>query len=351
MAEPPERPKPAHQRRPRYRGTHPRQFGEKYKELSPEKYPDIIAHLRERGHTPAGQHVPVLVEETLASLNPQPGERGVDATLGWGGHAQRFLERLSPGGQLLALDVDPIELPKTEARLRRLGFAEDALIVRRTNFAAVRAAIDEVGWHDGVDFLFADLGMSSMQIDDPARGFSFKVEGPLDMRMNPRRGRSAAQWLDRASADALSAALVANSDEPHAKVIADALLARRGALATTHALAAAVREALAGRASNEEAELAIRRVFQALRIEVNDELGALDALLRQLPGCLRPGGRAAVLTFHSGEDRRVKQAFLAGRRAGFYTCLPQEVVRASPAERRANPRASAAKLRATRRPS
>jgi 16S rRNA (cytosine1402-N4)-methyltransferase len=345
MTNPPEDPKPAHRRRPRYRGTHPRSFGEKYKELAPEKYPEIIAHLRERGQTPAGQHVPVLVDEVMTALALKPGDRGVDATLGWGGHAQRILEQLSPGGQLLALDADPIELPRTEARLRRLGFADEALLVRRTNFAGVRRAIDEVGWHDGVDFVFADLGVSSMQIDDPSRGFSFKVDGPFDMRMNPNRGLSAAQWLERASADTLAAALGDDADEPHARQIADALVARRGELRTTHALADAVREALDGRVPAEDANLAVRRVFQALRIEVNDELGALDALLRQLPGCLRPGGRAALVTFHSGEDRRVKRAFEDGARAGVWAQVSREVVRASPAEQRANPRATSAKLR------
>jgi 16S rRNA (cytosine1402-N4)-methyltransferase len=341
----PEDLKPPHRRRPRYRGTHPRRFDEKYKELAPEKYPEIIAHLRERGHTPAGQHVPVLVEEALAALAVQPGRRGVDATLGGGGHAQRILERLSPGGRLLALDADPIELPRAEARLRGLGFGADALIVRRTNFAGVRAAIDEAGWHDGVDFVFADLGVSSMQIDDPARGFSFKLDGPLDMRMNPKRGVSAAQWLEQASAATLTAAL-SDSDEVHATRIADALIARRGTLTTTRALADAVREALDGGVPLEETDLSVRRVFQALRIVANDELGALDALLRQLPWCLRPGGRAAVITFHSGEDRRVKSAFDEGRRAGAYAWVSPQVVRASPAEQRANPRAKPAKLRA-----
>jgi 16S rRNA (cytosine1402-N4)-methyltransferase len=341
----PEDLKPPHRRRPRYRGTHPRRFDEKYKELAPEKYPEIIAHLRERGHTPAGQHVPVLVEEALAALAVQPGRRGVDATLGGGGHAQRILERLSPGGRLLALDADPIELPRAEARLRGLGFGADALIVRRTNFAGVRAAIDEAGWHDGVDFVFADLGVSSMQIDDPARGFSFKLDGPLDMRMNPKRGVSAAQWLEQASAATLTAAL-SDSDEVHATRIADALIARRGTLTTTRALADAVREALDGGVPLEETDLSVRRVFQALRIVANDELGALDALLRQLPWCLRPGGRAAVITFHSGEDRRVKSAFDEGRRAGAYAWVSPQVIRASPAEQRANPRAKPAKLRA-----
>jgi 16S rRNA (cytosine1402-N4)-methyltransferase len=349
MTEPPEDPKPVHRRRPRYRGTHPRHFGEKYKELAPDRYPEITAHLRARGRTPAGQHVPVLVEEVLAALVPRPGERGVDATLGWGGHAQRILEQLPPGGRLLALDTDPIELPKTAARLRGLGLEDGALIVRRTNFAGVRAAIDGLGWHEGIDFLFADLGVSSMQIDDPARGFSFKVDGPLDMRMNPQRGLSAAQWLERASAERLTEVLIDDSDEPHARHIATALVARRGALTTTGALAGAVRDALEGRVPAEEADLAVRRVFQALRIEVNDEFGALDALLRQLPGCLRSGGRAALITFHSGEDRRVKKAFEDGGRAGLYTLVSQEIVRASPVEQRANPRAKSAKLRSARR--
>ena len=340
--------KPAHQRRPRYGGTHPRRFSDKYKELAPEKYPEIVAHLRDRGQTPAGQHVPAMVDEVLAALAPKPGERGVDATLGWGGHAQRLLERLAPGGRLLALDTDPIELPKTDARLRRLGFDESSLVVRRSNFAGVRAAIDAVGWQDGADFIFADLGVSSMQIDDPARGFSFKIDGPLDMRMNPTRGLSAAQWLGRASVEAMASAFT-ESDEPHAQQIAEALVARRGALTTTRALADAVRGALDRRTSDTDVERAVRRVFQALRIEVNDEFGALTALLRELPACLRPGGRVAILTFHSGEDRRVKKAFAEGERTGTYAHVSEEVVRATPTECRSNPRATAAMLRSARR--
>ena len=341
---PPDDPPPVHKRRPRYRGTHPRRFVEKYKELAPDKYPDIIAHLRERGHTPAGQHVPIMVQEVLDALAVAPGGRGVDATLGWGGHARAFLERLSPGGRLLALDTDPIELPRTEARLRALGAGDD-LIVVRTNFAGLQAAIAAAGWHEGVDFIFADLGVSSMQIDDPARGFSFKADGPLDMRMNPKRGLPAGDWLQRASVRTLVEVFAANADEPHAVPIASVLDLRRGDIHSTGALADAVRHALAGRVPQEEIELSIRRVFQALRIEVNDEFGALDALLRQLPGTLRAGGRVAMLTFHSGEDRRVKKAFDEGRRAGLYAAVAQEVTRASAAERRSNPRAASAKLR------
>jgi 16S rRNA (cytosine1402-N4)-methyltransferase len=344
-------PDPGHRRRPRYRGTHPRRFAEKYKELAPEKYPELVAHVLERGQTPAGQHVPILPEESLAALAPAPGERGVDATLGYGGHARRLLERIAPGGQLLGLDADPLELPKTEARLRALGFGADQLLVRRTNFAGLRAALAEVGWDAGVDFLFADLGVSSMQIDDPARGFSFKLDGPLDMRMNPRRGLAAAQWLERAELEALVAALVANADEPHAERIARELVARRGRIRSTSELALAVRAALGERLPEDEAELSVRRVFQALRIEVNDEFGVLESLLRDLPTCLRAGGRVAVLSFHSGEDRRVKQAFERGCKDGSYASSSAEFTRASPAEQHTNPRSKSAKLRWAKRPS
>jgi len=345
----PDDPTRPHRRRPRYPRTHPRRFEEKYKELAPEQYPEIVSHVLARGRTPAGQHVPIMVEEALESLDPRPGDHGVDVTLGWGGHAQRLLERLAPGGQLLALDADPTELPRTEARLRRLGFDETALITRRTNFAGLRSALDSAGWHDGADFVLADLGVSSMQIDNPARGFSFAADGPLDMRMNPNRGLSAAEWLGRATVARLAAVLRDHADEPFADDLARALVGRRGALTTTQALARAVRKALAGRTRDDDADLSVRRVFQALRIEVNDEFGALDALLRQLPGCLRPGGRVAVITFHSGEDRRVKQAFVQGERDRLYAGVSRDIVRASAAEQRANPRSRAAKLRWARR--
>jgi 16S rRNA (cytosine1402-N4)-methyltransferase len=366
----PDDPPPAHRRRPRYRGTHPRSFDEKYKERAPELYPEMAGHVRQRGQTPAGQHVPILVEGVLEVLAPRPGERGVDATAGYGGHAERLLQRVAPGGQLLLLDVDPIELPKTEARLRALGHDERALVVRRSNFAGLAAALRDAGWSDGADFMLADLGVSSMQLDDPARGFTFRADAPLDMRMNPARGLSAAQWLARASVAELSAALKDHADEPHAERIARALVARApsaaGPPATTRALADAVRAALAhvpgtpgtrgtsyapSREARDEAiELSVRRVFQALRIEVNDELGALDALLRDLPGCLRRGGRVAFLTFHSGEDRRVKAAFRQGLRDGRWAAVAEDVIRASPGEQRSNPRSSSAKLRWARRP-
>jgi 16S rRNA (cytosine1402-N4)-methyltransferase len=345
---------PPRRRRARYRGRYPRRFHEKYKEHAPQRYPELIEHVRERGRTPAGQHVPILVEEVLAALAPAPGERGVDATLGWGGHAQRILERLAPraadggsAGSLLALDADPLELERTTRRLADAGFGPPRLLVRRTNFAALGAALHEVGWGEGVDFVLADLGVSSMQIDDPSRGFSFRIEGPLDMRMNPARGTSAAQWLQRVPRAELARVLDENADEPHARRLATALapVGPRPLLETTRELADAVRAALAGGVGEESVERSVRRVFQALRIEVNDEFGALEALLRQLPGCLRAGGRAVFLTFHSGEDRRVKRAFERGLSQGAYASIGEEVVRASPAERRANPRSTSAKLR------
>lgn len=338
-------PSPPHRRRARYRGTHPRRFEEKYKERAPERYPQLVAHVKSRGQTPAGQHVPILTEELLAALEPRPGQRGVDCTLGWGGHAERVLARLAPGGRLLALDVDPLELPRTTARLRALGHDESALCVRHTNFAALGSVLHEIGWPEGADFVYADLGVSSMQLDGPERGFSFHHDGPLDMRMNPQRGLSAAQWLARTTVEELAAVLAENADEPHALRLARALVAQRATLDTTRALAQAIRGALPVGLEPSALELGVRRTFQALRIEVNREFEVLEAWLRQLPSALRAGGRVAVLTFHSGEDRRVKHAFQEGLRAGLYAAVCDEVVRPSPAERRSNPRSAPAKLR------
>ncbi|MCC7014595.1 MAG: 16S rRNA (cytosine(1402)-N(4))-methyltransferase RsmH [Planctomycetes bacterium] len=338
-----------HRRRPRYRGTHPRRFEEKYKEHAPELYPGLVEHVRERGMTPAGQHVSIMTDEVLEVLAPRPGERVVDATLGFGGHARSLLARVRPGGVLLGLDTDALELPRTEERLRKAGFGAEELLVRRTNFAGLRAAQYEVGWVEGADVVFADLGLSSMQIDDPARGFTFKFEGPLDMRMNRSRGPTAAEWLERATVDELACVLSENADEPRAERLARALDARRGRMKTTRDLAETVQAALSGRLGDDEVESSVRRVFQAIRIAVNDELGALDALLRQLPEALRSGGRVAILSFHSGEDRRVKHAFRAGLDSAVYAEISDEVLRPSAAERRSNPRSAPAKLRWARR--
>ena len=344
MTDPDEKPK----RRTRYRGSHPRQFAEKYKEHDPARFADDVAKVLASGKTPAGTHRPIMVREIMQVLAPQPGEIAVDCTLGYGGHARELLAAVQPGGRLLAVDADPIELPKTEARLRTLGFPAESLIVRRSNFAGVTQLIAAES-PEGADVLLADLGLSSMQIDDPARGFTFKSDGPLDMRMNPSRGDSAAALLAKIDAAKLAALLVENADEPRAAALASAILAAqsRQPLSTTQALADAVRTAFARlpQTSDEHADDAVRRVFQALRIAVNDEFGALDTLLRNLPYCLKPGGRVAILTFHSGEDRRVKLAFKHGLRDGLYSTIAEDIVRASPAEQHANPRSSSAKLR------
>ncbi len=328
-------------RRKRYSGKNPRRFEDKYKELDPVRYGETVAKVIASGKTPAGSHIPILVDESLAALRLEPGGIGVDATLGYGGHAARILDGISPGGKLIGLDMDPLELPKTEARLRSLGLGADCFEAVRSNYAGIAKVLAERGLEQ-VDFIFADLGCSSMQLDDPSRGFSFKSAGPLDMRMNPGRGLSAADWLVKISAEKLEAALHENADEPRAGSIALALAGV--GFSNTADFARAIRESV--RISDEdERELTVRRVFQAVRIAVNEEFTALDAFLRVLPKCLKPGGRVAILTFHSGEDRRVKQTMRQGVRDGLFSETSDGPTVAGPEERRLNPRSTSAKLR------
>jgi 16S rRNA (cytosine1402-N4)-methyltransferase len=340
---------PPHRRRPRYAGRNPRRFEEKYKEHHPDRFPETVAKVVSSGRTPAGSHRPVLVEEILEALHPEPSLVAVDATLGHGGHAVELLPCLLPGGRLIGLDADPLELPRAEARLRGLGFGEEALTVRRSSFAGLPKVLASLGLA-AVDLVLADLGVSSMQLDDPARGFTFKADGPLDMRMNPSRGLSAADLVARIPRERLAALLRDNSDEPHAEEIASALVESRthAPITTTLSLANVVREALAplpARVREEAGDDPVRRTFQALRMEVNDELGALRAFLAALPSCVAPGGRVAILTFHSGEDRLVKKAFQAGARDGIWAEWSREPIRPGPEELRANPRSRPAKLR------
>lgn len=335
----PETPRPP--RRKRYSGKNPRRFEDKYKEHDPQRHAETIAKVIASGKTPAGSHVPIMVEECLDALELEPGMIGVDATIGHGGHALEILRRISPAGRLIGLDVDPLELPKTTARLRAAGFGEDQFTAVRSNYAGISKALRDTGCGP-VEFIFADLGCSSMQFDDPSRGFSFKTAGPLDMRMNPIRGLSAADWLARVSPAALEQAFHENADEPLAEELAAALAGKM--FAETLALVAAVRETVKTQ-SPEAVERTVRRVFQAVRIAVNDEFGGLDAFLRQVPNCLKPGGRLAILTFHSGEDRRVKQALKAGERSGVFSSISDGVTAPGPDERRANPRCASAKLR------
>lgn len=329
---------PKHRRRPRYAGKNPRRFHEKYKELNPDKYEADVRRILESGKTPAGTHRAIMVAEVLAALAPKAGEIAVDGTLGFGGHARAILERIQPGGRLIGLDVDPIELPRTVERLRAAGFGADTFAAHRSNFAGLSQVLEQEGLA-GADLILADLGVSSMQLDNPARGFSYKESGPLDMRMNPARGEPASLLLAHVSEDKLTRLLEENADQPDARAIARALKAQP--VDTTQALGRLVRKAV----GDADAEKAIRRTFQALRIAVNDEFSALDTFLRQLPSSLAAGGRAVLLTFHSGEDRRVKKAFEAGLAGGVYAAIAGEVVRPAAAERRANPRAGSAKLR------
>ena len=330
-----------HRRRPRYSGSHPRNFEDKYKERDPERYPETVARILSSGKTPAGMHVSIMVREILEMLDPKPGQIVVDCTLGYGGHAKELLAKIRPGGRLIGLDVDPIEQPRTEQRLRELGFDPEQFIARRSNFAGLPKVLAEEGLA-GADCILADLGVSSMQLDTPSRGFSVKTAGPLDMRMNPNKGQPASVWIERLKRDELEELLEENADEPHASRLAEQLTGKKFNL--TIDLANAVRSILSN-LSDEQQNLSTRRVFQALRIAVNEEFTALDTLLRNLPECLNPGGRAAVLTFHSGEDRRVKKSFQAALRAGRYSCIADEVTRPSAQECRANPRATSAKLR------
>ncbi|WP_406694786.1 16S rRNA (cytosine(1402)-N(4))-methyltransferase RsmH [Singulisphaera sp. Ch08] len=335
-------------RRPRYRGKNPRTFSEKYKEHRPEQYADDVAKVLAGGKTPAGSHRPIMVSEILEVLAPRPGDVAVDCTLGYGGHARELLAAVQPGGRLLGIDADPIELPKTEARLRALGYSAEAVVVRRMSFAGLAKFVATEA-PEGADVVLADLGLSSMQIDDPARGFTFKENGPLDMRMNPAKGLSASALLSTLAEHELARLLVDNADEPLAAEMSAAIVRAhaRSPLATTRALATIVQtvfDRCSGRCLG-TADDAVRRVFQAIRIAVNDEFGALDALLRMAPFCLKPGGRIAFLTFHSGEDRRVKTAFKNGLHDGTYVSISPEVIRASAEERYANPRSSSAKLR------
>jgi len=290
-------------------------------------------------------HRPIMLDEVLRYLRPMAGDVAVDCTLGYAGHAQAILERVQPGGRLIGLDVDPLELPRTEARLRAAGYSADTFVARHGNFADLPEVLAAEGVA-AVDLVVVDLGVSSMQVDNPSRGFSYKEPGPLDMRMNPSQGEPAWQLVARLSEDALASVLTTNADEPHARLIASML--KQEPITTTHALERLVRTGL-NRAlpdlAKADVKMSVRRAFQALRIAVNAELSALDALLRSLPQCLAPGGRVVVLTFHSGEDRRVKKAFQAGYRAGVYSGIAREVVRSARVETFADRRAAAAKLR------
>lgn len=337
-----------HKRRVRYSGTHPRKFSEKYKELNPEKYQDTIERVISKGSTPAGMHISICVQEILTFLQIKPGMKGLDATLGYGGHSRKMLEALQGRGHLYALDVDPIEIVKTTKRLREAGFSEEIFTPISENFANVDRVAEQYG---PFDFLLADLGVSSMQIDNPERGFSYKQEGPLDLRLNPQNGEPASERLQKMNREEIEGMLIDNSDEPYAAEIARAIAGRNRKgqkIDTTTKLAELIGETLDFLPEKERKEAVKKscaRVFQALRIDVNSEFEVLEAFLTKLPSCMAPGGRIAILTFHSGEDRLVKHAFKEGKKAGIYSEVAEDVIRPSSEECAKNPRAKSTKMR------
>ena len=337
-----------HVRRKRYSGTHPKKFEEKYKELNPEKYADTIEHVISKGITPAGMHISICVNEILDFLQIKPGQKGLDATFGYGGHTRKMLEKLEGEGHMYALDIDPIEIKKTTGRLRDAGYGEDILTVKQMNFADIDKLVPESGLFD---FVLADLGVSSMQIDNPERGFSYKVDGPLDLRLNPEAGVPAAERLAELDEDEIVGMLVENSDEPYAEQIAAQIMRerkRKHAIDTTTALGQVIEKALEFLPEAERREMvkkSCQRTFQALRIDVNSEFEVLDAFLSKLPGILAPGGRVAILTFHSGEDRMVKKYFKQMEKDGIYSEAAKDVIRPSAEECARNSRARSTKMR------
>lgn len=337
-----------HKRRVRYKGTHPRTYKEKYKELQPEKYADTIEKVIRKGSTPVGMHISICVQEILNFLQIQPGQTGLDATLGYGGHSSKMLEQLQNQGHLYALDVDPIEMKKTKERLAGMGFGPEILTIKHLNFADVDQLLPESGkFH----FALADLGVSSMQIDNPERGFTYKYEGPLDLRLNPEKGISAAERLRHISQPELEGMLIENADEPYAKEISTTILSemRKGqGITTTTQLQKAVEKALIRVPAQERKEAVKKscaRTFQALRIDVNSEFEVLEAFLEKLPRVMEKGGRIAILTFHSGEDRLVKKSFQRLYREGIYSDIAKEVIRPSAEECSRNSRARSTKMR------
>jgi len=308
---------------------------------------------RVRRSTPEGAHRPVMLDEILAALAPQPGEIVVDCTLGFAGHSAELLQRIGPTGRLFAFDLDASNLSPAQEQLSAIA---PSFTLTHGNFAGFPATLAAEGI-EGCDCLLADLGMSSMQVDESERGFSFMRDGPLDMRMDPSRGRTAAELLKTMPAEDLASAFRDLGDEPDAERIAEAIVRCRETqpLERTRELTELIlKEApvkvnpnpLPGEPTVRQQEIRpTARVFQALRILVNRELANLQELLRVLPWCLKPGGRVAILSFHSGEDRLVKAAFREGVRSGVYQSASEEPMRPDYSEKMDNPRSRSAKMR------
>ena len=339
-----------HKRRVRYSGKYPKKFEEKYKEHDPLKYQDTVEKVISKGSTPAGMHISIMVDEIIDFLQIKPGQIGFDATLGYGGHTKAMLLKLGNQGHIYATDVDPIESQKTKERLKAAGFGEDMLTIKLANFCTIDEIAKEAG---GFDFLLADLGVSSMQIDNPDRGFSYKVEGPLDLRLDQSHGISAAERLSKITKEELAGMLDENADEPYAYELAEAItnsIKRGNVIDTTTKLRNVIENTLSFIPEKEQKEVmkkTCQRTFQALRIDVNNEFEVLYEFMEKLPDALKSGGRAAILTFHSGEDKLVKKALKAGLKAGIYSEISSDVIRPSAVECGRNPRARSTKMRWT----
>src|SRR4051794_7131864 len=310
-------------------------------------YARVLQMLRET------RHIPVLLDDVLRVLDPRPGKVIVDCTLGLGGHSAALLERVRPGGKVIGIDFDPANIAIARSKLEAIDPTGDSFQLFHNNFAALPTVLTQAGV-ERADGILADLGVASPQIDDPARGFSYRQPGPLDMRMDPTRGQPASALVNRMSERELAEALLALGDEDDAEAIARLVVERRKdqPIATTEQLMAIVCEArdfTLKRAAGAKLHPAAR-TFQALRILVNRELANLDRLLQVLPACLNLGGVAAIISFHSGEDRRVKDHFRDGLRGGIYEEISREPVIADEREQKMNPRSRSAKLRWARIP-
>jgi 16S rRNA (cytosine1402-N4)-methyltransferase len=295
------------------------------------------------------RHVPVLLEPVLEALGLRPGMTVVDCTLGLGGHSSAMLREVMPDGRLIGIDFDPANIEIARQKLQTLGGRFDLF---HSNFAALPTVLAQAGVGHA-DAILADLGVASPQIDDPARGFSYRQPGPLDMRMDPSRGQPASALLARLSEREIAEALLELGDETDAPQIAQLIVERRKQrpITTTQDLMAIVcqaRDFTLQRAAGAKLHPAAR-TFQALRILVNREKANLERLLTILPDCLAPGGTSAVISFHSGEDRRVKQAFRDGHRGGIYFQISPEPIIAAENEIKINPRSRSAKLRWARK--
>ena len=340
-----------HPRRRRYSGTHPKSYLQKYKEHNIAAYPEIKTHLLAKGKTPAGSHIPVLIEEVITCLQPKSGETIVDCTVGYGGHASEFIRHIKPGGKLIALDVDSAELERTRHRLSKENVP---VSFYRSNFAGIANVLKKENL-PGCDIIFADLGVSSMQIDNPDRGMSYKHKGPLDMRMDDRLKQTGADLLNTLCEEELSNAFLELADEPDHQKIAHLIVTRRAerAITQTEQLVRIIFHVKNLTPKTWQQQNHARfgklhpaaRTFQALRILVNDELGSLKELLRIAQYCLSPGGRIGIISFHSGEDRLVKQSFRDGVRNGIYQSATRSPIVPRIKEIISNPRSASAKFR------